>query len=70
MKHTLVSVALAALLGGCAGLTPSDVQQTRSMTDTNGQPIDPDNTGYGPGEVGIGGWIGEGRGGVGFGMGW
>ena len=70
MKRILVSVALAALLSGCAGTMPPGVQQTRSMSDANGQPIDPDSTGYGPGEVGIGGWIGGGRSGVGFGMGW
>lgn len=49
---------------------PPGVQQTRSMTDMDGRPIDPGRTGYGTAGFGIGAWIGGGSGGVGFGMGW
>jgi hypothetical protein len=70
MKRTVIPFALVILLGGCAGPTPPGVQQTQSMTDMDGKPIDPGRTGYGVGGFGIGAWGGHGGGSVGFGMGW
>lgn len=76
MKHLLLTLALSALVAGCAATPPSEGEQaTQAMTDMDGRPIDPGRSGtLGSGArvgigIGAGSWGGRSGGGVGIGLG-